>query len=302
MFIAGGTDMLQLLQESVISPTELIDINRLPLAGIETDADGARIGALTRLADVADDERIRQRFPLLAQALSETASPQVRNMATVGGNLMQRTRCSYFRDAASPCNKRAPGTGCPAMDGQNRMTAILGGSNHCIAAYPGDLAVALLALDAELVVQGPRTRRRMMVAELHRQPGDTPHIETTLQPGEIITAVLIPNTAFARSSHYLKLRDRATFEWALVSAAVALAMDGRVVRQARVAAGGVGTRPWRLPQVERVLVGEVLDARLGREAGDVAVEGVAPRTGNAFKVPLLQRAVERAVMKAGEAA
>jgi xanthine dehydrogenase YagS FAD-binding subunit len=302
MFIAGGTDMLQLLQESVVSPSELIDINKLPLTGINTDADGARIGALTRLADVADDERIRQRFPLMVQALNETASPQVRNMATVGGNLLQRTRCLYFRDATSPCNKRVPGTGCPAMVGQNRINAIFGGSDHCIAAYPGDLAVALLALDAELVVQGPRTSRRMMLAELHRLPGDTPHVETTLQRGEIITAVLVPDTAVARNSHYLKLRDRASFEWALVSAAVALAMDDRVVRHARVAAGGVGTRPWRLPQVERLLVGQVLDARLAHQAGDAAAEGATPRPGNAFKVPLLQRAVERAVIKSGGAA
>jgi xanthine dehydrogenase YagS FAD-binding subunit len=302
MFIAGGTDVLQLLQESVVAPSELIDINRLPYTGIEVDADGARIGALTRLANVADDERIRQRFPLLAQALTETASPQVRNMATVGGNLLQRTRCLYFRDATSPCNRREPGSGCPAMDGRNRMNAILGGSDHCIAAYPGDLAVALLALDAELVVQGPRTRRRMMLAELHRSPGDTPHLETTLQQGEIITAVLVPASGLARNSHYLKVRDRASFEWALVSAAVALALDGRIVRQARVAVGGVGTRPWRLPQVEGLLIGQTLDARLARGAGDAAGEGAAPRAGNAFKVPLLQRAVERAVLTAGGAA
>jgi len=302
MLIAGGTDILQLLQDSIVKPGALIDINNLPFAGINVDDSGTHIGALTRLADVADDDRIRQRYPLLAQALMETASPQIRNMATVGGNLLQRTRCLYFRDAASPCNKRMPGTGCPALVGRSRMNAIFGGSEHCIAAYPGDMAVALLALDAELLIQGQGRRRRMKLEELHRLPGDTPHIETTLEPGEIITAVLLPATTAARRSHYVKVRDRASFEWALVSAAVVLSMDGKVVQQARVTAGGVGTRPWRLEQAEQCLTGHVLDARHACNAGHAAGAGATPRSDNAFKVTMLGRAVERAVLAAGDLA
>jgi xanthine dehydrogenase YagS FAD-binding subunit len=298
-FIAGGTDILQLLQEAVITPRSLIDINALPLSGIGIRQGAARIGALTRLSDVAHDARIQRHFPLLAQALRETASPQVRNMATVGGNLLQRTRCLYFRDTTAPCNKRQPGSGCPAQDGRNRINAIFGGSQHCIAAYPGDMAVALLALDAELVVQGVTGERRISLADLYRLPGDTPQRETMLEPGELITAILLPSNDAAGHSHYLKLRDRASFEWALVSVAVALEMDGSHVRRARVVAGGVGTKPWRLVRVEEMLQGTPLAPERARRAGDLASEGAAPRPGNAFKVPMLQRAVERAVLTAG---
>jgi xanthine dehydrogenase YagS FAD-binding subunit len=298
MFIAGGTDLLQLLQDSVIAPRELIDINSLPFAGIEV-GDGARIGALTRIADVADDAHIRRNWPLLTQALQETASPQVRNMATVGGNLLQRTRCLYFRDATVPCNKRQPGTGCPAMNGLNRIDAIFGTSEHCIAAYPGDMAVALTALDAELVVQGRNSQRQMRVADLFRLPGNTPHIETTLQSGDIISAILLPPSRFNRHSHYLKVRDRASFEWALVSVAAALEMDGTTISQLRIVAGGVGTKPWRLEHAEKRLTGRTLDPASAREAGDAATKGATPRPGNAFKVPLLQRAVERCLLIAG---
>jgi xanthine dehydrogenase YagS FAD-binding subunit len=277
-FIAGGTDILQLLQEAVITPRRLIDINTLPLSGIELQKKGAaRIGALTRLSDVADDTGIRQHFPVLAQALLETASPQVRNMATVGGNLLQRTRCLYFRDATAPCNKRQPGSGCPAQDGLNRINAIFGGSEHCIAAYPGDMAVALLALDAELVVQGTAGERRINLADLYRLPDDTPQRETTLKPGELITAILLPPNDAAGHSHYLKLRDRASFEWALVSVAVALEMDGSRVRQARVVAGGVGTKPWRLAHVEKMLQGNALTPEQTRRAGDLDQPGGRPR-------------------------
>ena len=299
MFIAGGSDMLQLLQEAVFSPQVVIDINGLDFRGIQDDGDALRIGALTRLADVADDAQVRGGWPLVARALEETASPQVRNMATIGGNLLQRTRCLYFRDATVPCNKRAPGSGCSAMDGCNRINAILGGSEHCIAAYPGDLAVALLALDAELLIHGADGERRVRIADLHCLPGDTPHIETTLRPGELIAAVMLPAATANRRSHFLKIRDRASFEWALVSAAVALAMDGGRVREARIAVGGVATRPWRLAKAEDLLTGRVLDADAARRAGDAAAVGASPRSGNAFKVPMLQRAVERAVLGAG---
>jgi xanthine dehydrogenase YagS FAD-binding subunit len=299
MLIAGGTDMLQLLQEDVLAPPTLIGIGQLPLAGVEAGASALRIGAMARLAAVADDTRVQQEFPLLAQALLETASPQVRNMATIGGNLLQRTRCLYFRDSTAPCNKRTPGSGCPAQDGQNRINAIFGGSSHCIAAYPGDMAVALVALDASVEVQGREGPRQIKVADFHLPPGDTPQLENALHPGEIVTGIRIPNNAFAAGSHYLKVRDRASFEWALVSVAVALQRDGDAVREARIVAGGVGTVPWRLPAAEAHLTGHRLDTTRARAAGAVAIEGADPRPGNTYKVRLLQNAVERAVLTAG---
>ncbi len=299
MLIAGGTDMLQLLQEDVLAPATLVGIGQLPLAGVAVDADGARIGAMARLTAVADDTRIQQQFPLLAQALLETASPQIRNMATVGGNLLQRTRCLYFRDSTAPCNKRVPGSGCAAWDGQNRINAIFGGGPQCIAAYPGDMAVALVALDASVEVRGRAQPRHIKVADLHLPPGDTPAVETVLRPGEIITAIHIPANVFAAGSHYLKVRDRASFEWALVSVAVALQRDGDAVRAARIVAGGVGTTPWRLPGVEAHLVGHRLDLARARAAGAAALHGADPRPGNTYKVRLLQNAIERAVLIAG---
>jgi xanthine dehydrogenase YagS FAD-binding subunit len=298
-FIAGGTDMLQLLQEGVRRPAELVDVNGLPLGDIEVTDGHARIGALCRMADVADDPRIRYQFPAVAEALLASASPQVRNMATIGGNLLQRTRCLYFRDVATPCNKREPGSGCPAQDGQNRMNAILGGSAQCIAAYPGDLAVALVALEAGVEVAGPEGTRAMRIAELHRTPGDTPHVETVLEPGELITAVTIPISTFARRSHYLKVRDRSSFEFALASAAVALRIDDGLIGQARVAVGGVATTPWRLLHVEQALEGERADADAFRGAAARAAEGAHPCAGNAFKVRLLERVVERALRTVG---
>jgi xanthine dehydrogenase YagS FAD-binding subunit len=258
-FIAGGTDLLQLLQEAVIAPRSLIGINALPLSGVQIDEGTARIGALTRLSDVANDAGIRRHFPLLAQALQETASPQVRNMATVGGNLLQRTRCLYFRDATVPCNKRQPGSGCPAQDGLNRVNAIFGGSEHCIAAYPGDMATALIALDADILVQSQQGERRIGLADLYRLPGDTPQLETTLAPGELITAVLLPPNDASEHSQYLKLRDRASFEWALISVAVALDMDATQIRRRR----------WRGNQALAIgagrgrATGPVFDARPG---------------------------------------
>ena len=298
-FIAGGTDMLQLLQDGVRSPSELIDINRLPMTAIEVGPNGARLGALARMADVADDPRIRAEFPMVAEALLASASPQVRNMASIGGNLLQRTRCLYFRDVATPCNRRAPGTGCPALDGENRLNAILGGSVHCIATYPGDLAVALVALDADVHIDGTRGERTIAVERLHRVPGDAPHLETVLEPGDLITAVTIPAGAAARRSHYLKVRDRASFEFALASAAVGLEVDGGTIRAARVAVGGVATVPWRLRHVEEALVGRPLSADVIHEAARTSSDGAEPRGRNAFKVALLPRTVERALRTVG---
>lgn len=299
MFIAGGTDMLQLLQEDVIAPARLIDISGLPFRGIDVHPEGAIIGAMAHLSDVADDSRIRTGWPALAQALTETASAQVRNMATAGGNLLQRTRCLYFRDGAAPCNKREPGSGCGAWDGQNRMNAVLGGSRQCIAAYPGDMAVALTALDADLVLHGPDGERRIKISELYREPGGTPHVDTTLRRGEIITAITLAADRLAGRSCFVKVRDRATFEWALASAAVAMELhDGRV-SAVRIVAGGVAARPWRLPRVEQRLTGQVLGLETARRASQLAAKGAEPRPGNAFKVPLVCRVVERAVLRAG---
>ncbi len=297
--IAGGTDLLQLLREGVIAPLELIDLNQLPLVGITESENGLRIGALTRLAEVADHPRVRRDFPALAHALDETASPQVRNMATVGGNLLQRTRCLYFRDAGVPCNKRAPGSGCPAQEGQNRMNAIFGGSAHCIAAYPGDMANALVVLEAELELRGPHGERRIKAESLHREPADAPHVETALEPGEIITAILLPASRQAANSHYLKLRDRASFEWPVVSVAAAVAIAESRVDLVRIAAGGVGTRPWRLTDAEHSLKGRKLDEAACITAGELAGRGADPRPGNRFKVKLLQNAVTRVLMTAG---
>jgi xanthine dehydrogenase YagS FAD-binding subunit len=298
--IAGGTDLIQLLQENVRAPSELIDINALPLTRIETDAAGGlRIGALVRMAELARHATVREHYPVIAEALLASASPQVRNQATIGGNLLQRTRCLYFRDHTTPCNRREPGSGCGAMDGIHRMNAILGVSAHCIATHASDLAVALVALDARLHLAGPAGEREIALADLHREPGDRPQDETILGKGELITGVTVPAAPFTAGSHYLKVRDRASFEWALVSAAAALEVADGTIRQARVAAGGVATKPWRLPQVEAALTGRPPTMETVLAAAETAAEGANPRPGNAFKVELLKRTVARAVATAG---
>lgn len=298
-FIAGGTDLIQLLQENVRTPSELIDINALPYRTVEAGPEGLRIGALVHMTDLADHPAVRADYPIIAEALLESASPQVRNVATIGGNLLQRTRCLYFRDHTTPCNRREPGTGCSAMNGINRNSAILGVSDKCIATHPSDLAVALVALDARLHLAGPGGEREIAMAELHREPGDTPHIETVLERGELITAVTVPASPLARASHYLKLRDRASFEWALVSVAAGLEVADGAIRAARVAAGGVATKPWRLPQVEAALIGRPPTLETAKAAAAEAAQGASPQPGNAFKVELLQRAVARALATAG---
>jgi xanthine dehydrogenase YagS FAD-binding subunit len=294
-FIAGGTDLMQLMKDHVERPQHLVDLEGLPLDTFSIGGDGARIGALVRMSDLADDPDLRRRYPVVAEALLASASPQVRNMATMGGNVLQRTRCGYFRDTGFACNKRVPGSGCPAIHGENRMLAILGGSEHCIATHASDLAVALVALDAIVEIHGPNGMRRIDIGDLHRPPGDTPHVETNLQPGEMITMLEIPASALARRSHYLKVRDRASFEFALVSAAVALDTDGEVIRDARVAMGGVGTKPWRLPAVEMALRGQPISAATFAAAASAAPEGAIPSRQNGFKVNLMQRTLVRAL-------
>ena len=282
-FFAGGTDMLQLMQERVRNPGHIVDISGLPGADtIVAGANGVRLGALVRMSDAAAHPGLRKHYPVVTEALLASASPQVRNLATLGGNLLQRTRCGYFRDVVTPCNKRAPGTGCPALDGQNRLHAILGTSEHCIATYAGDFANALLVLDATVHIIGENGERHIPLSELHRRPGHTPHIETQLEPGELILAIDIPAKASTYRSHYLKVRDRATFEWSIASVAVALDLDSsRRVRDVRLAVGGAATTPWRLPAVERALRHHPFDKDLCRRAAELSTEGAISHGQNA---------------------
>jgi xanthine dehydrogenase YagS FAD-binding subunit len=299
-YIAGGTDMVQLLQEYVRRPERLVSLAGLLDDRIEAGPQGLRLGAAATMAEVAAHPAVIEQFPVISEALLNSASPQVRNQATMGGNLLQRTRCPYFRDVGyAACNKRAPGSGCAAIGGKNRWHAVLGTSENCIAANPSDLAVALVALDASVEGRGPNGQRTLPLTEFHRLPGDTPHIETVLEPGEVITAITVPASPVARRSHYLKVRDRASFEFAVVSAAVALDMDGGRIRQARIALGGVGTKPWRLTRVEAALIGASLDPAALRPAAALAAQGAEGRGHNEFKIELMQRAIVRGVEIAG---
>jgi len=298
--LAGGTNLLDLMKGYVVQPTRLVDITRLPLAGIRVLPDGGvRIGALVSNTDLANDRTIRERYPLLSQALVAGASPQLRNMATVGGNLLQRTRCHYFTDVAfAACNKRTPGAGCAAREGANRIHAILGASEQCIAVHPSDMCVALAALDAVVEAQSRSGTRRIPMSEFHRLPGTTPERDTELRRDELITAVTLPPSTFADHSHYLKVRDRASYAFALVSVAAALEMAGDRVRDARIVLGGVAHRPWRAVGAEKALVGQVLDEAALAAAGAAATDGARPYRDNAFKVTLAQRAVVRALRDA----
>jgi xanthine dehydrogenase YagS FAD-binding subunit len=292
--------MVQLLQENVRRPERLVSLAGLLDSRIDVSPKALRLGAAATMADVAAHPAVVEQFPVIADALLNSASPQVRNQATMGGNLLQRTRCPYFRDVGySACNKRSPGSGCAAMGGENRWHAVLGTSDSCIAAHASDLAVALVALDAVVEVRGARAQRTVSLADFHRLPGNTPHLETVLEPGEVIAAITVPANPAARRSHYLKVRDRASFEFAVVSAAVALDLDGRRIRLARVALGGIGTKPWRLPQVETALAGASLDATALRRAAALAAQGAQGRGHNDFKIELMQRAIVRAIETAG---
>ncbi|HSU05368.1 MAG TPA: xanthine dehydrogenase family protein subunit M [Acetobacteraceae bacterium] len=295
-YIAGGTDLMQLMKNDVETPAQLIDLEPLPLSRIQADGNGLRLEAMARMSDVADHPAVRAGWPVIRESLLASASPQVRNMGTMGGNLLQRTRCGYFRDTGFPCNKRVPGSGCPAIPGENRLLAILGGSQHCIATHPSDLAVAFAALDASVELRDPNKQTRWLrLRDLHRLPGDTPQDETNLGTGELIVAIVVPATPAARRSTYLKVRDRASFEFALVSAAVAIEVRDGTIVDAGIAAGGVGTKPWPLPEVESALRGGPLTDKTLHDAAMQAGQGAHPASQNGFKLTLLRNTVFRAL-------
>lgn len=298
-FIAGGTNLIDLMKEDVERPMRLVDINHLPLDRIEDAPHGGlRLGALVRNSDAAYDHRLGDRYPLLASAFLAGASPQLRNAATIGGNLMQRTRCYYFYDTATACNKRKPGSGCGAIGGVNRLHAILGASEHCIATHPSDMCVALAALHAEVHVTGPDGERIIPFAEFHRLPGDTPERDTNLEPGELITAVDLPNETFATNYTYLKLRDRLSYAFALVSVAAALRIESGQVADARVALGGVAHKPWRDKDAEGLLVGKPPERQHFQAVADAILRDAKGQGGNDFKIPMAHRAIVRALQQA----
>ena len=300
-FIAGGTNLVDLMKEDVERPTRLIDITRLPLKAVEEMSDGSlRIGALVPNTDLAYHPLIEQRYPMLSSAILAGASQQLRNMASTGGNLLQRTRCHYFYDVVTPCNKREPGTGCSALNGINRMHAILGSSPACIATHPSDMCVALAALEAKVHVLGPAGERAIPFADFHRLPGDTPQIDTNLRPDEIVTAVELPASGFAEHYTYLKIRDRLSYAFALVSVAVGFDLSGGVVRQARVALGGVAHKPWREPAAEAALRGQAPNAANFKVAADILLRDAKGYPYNTFKIDLAHRALVRALTQAAQ--
>lgn len=298
-FLGGGTNLIDLMKMGVETPTQLIDINKLPLAEVEDlpGGKGVRIGALARNSDVAEHKLIKQRYPVLSEALLSGASPQLRNMATVGGNLLQRTRCYYFYDPAFPaCNKRNPGSGCGALNGYNRIHAIFGQSEQCIATHPSDMCVALAALDAIVRVRGPNGEREIPMTDFHRLPGDTPERDTNLKPDELIIAVDLPAMRFATRSHYLKVRDRASYAFALVSVAAALDLDSnKKIKAARVALGGVAHKPWRANAAEKKLTGQEANEKTFRAAAEAELAPAKGYKYNSFKIELAKRAIIRAL-------
>ena len=300
-FIAGGTNLVDLIKENVVRPSRLVDITRLPFDRIETlDDGGLRLGALVTNADTAYNEHVERRYPLLSRAILSGASAQLRNMATNGGNLLQRTRCYYFYDTATPCNKRDPGTGCSAIDGFNRIHAILGTSDHCIAVHPSDMSVALAALNAVVRVTGEEGTRAIPFADFHRLPGDTPQIDTNLAAGEMITSIDLPAKGFADHHAYVKVRDRASFAFALVAVAAALEMDHDTIIEARIALGGVAHKPWRNPDAEAMLAGVQATKDHFEAVGDTIVRHAQGFGDNDFKIALTKRVVVRALQQAAE--
>ncbi|MER6426017.1 xanthine dehydrogenase family protein subunit M [Streptomyces sp. NPDC001137] len=302
-YIAGGTTLVDLMRETVERPETVVDISDLPLREVTvTERGGLRIGALVSMAETAANRKVRTVYPVISEALELSASAQLRNMATIGGNIMQRTRCTYFRDVTADCNKREPGSGCAALHGFNRMHAILGTSDSCVATHPSDVAVAFAALEATVHLLGPEGERRVPFTDFLLRPGNTPNREHAIRQGELITAVEIPAHPRPLKSGYLKVRDRQSYEFALTSAAVALHVRGGVIREAKVAAGGVATVPWKLSAVERALIGERPSDRLWAEAASHAADGARPLEHNRFKVELLKRTVERQLRTVGEMA
>ena len=298
-FLAGGTTLIDLMKLNVETPAQLIDVNRLGFDKIEATRDGGlKIGATVRNSDLAHHPTVRRDYSVLSQALLSGASAQLRNMATTAGNLLQRTRCVYFRDTAMPCNKREPGTGCSAIGGANRTLAILGASEHCIATNPSDMCVALAALEATVHVQGRKGARAVPFGDFHLLPGNTPQRETVLEPGDLVTHVTLPPPVAGSRQVYLKLRDRASYEFALSSAAVVLSTAGDKVTRARIALGGVGTKPWRSPEAEAALVGQAANDATFRNAAEAALRGAKPQSENAFKVELARRCLTHALRMA----
>ena len=302
-FVAGGTTLIDLMKLNVETPKKVVDINALPLTQIESMPDGSlKIGATVRNSDLAHDPTVQQRYMVLSEALLSGASPQLRNMATTGGNLLQRTRCYYFRDTAYPCNKREPGSGCPAMDGFNRIHAILGTSEHCIATHPSDMAVAMMALEAVVHIQGADGERSVALNDFYLLPGSTPNRENVLTPGDLITYVTLPSLPNGTRSHYLKLRDRASYEFALSSAAVVVSLSGNRIQRVRIALGGVGTKPWRSMEAEQALEGREANDTNFRAAAEAALKGAKPRHDNAFKVELAKRCLTRTLKNVTQSA
>jgi xanthine dehydrogenase YagS FAD-binding subunit len=301
-FLAGGTTLLDLMKLNVETPGRLVDINRLPFDKIEAiRGGGLKIGATVRNSDLAYHEMVKRDYAVLSQALLSGASAQIRNMATTAGNMLQRTRCMYFRDTAMPCNKREPGTGCAAITGENRMLAILGTSEHCIATNPSDMCVALAALEATVHVQGPKGSRAIPFVDFHLLPGKTPERENVLEPGDLITHVSLPAPRMGSKQTYLKLRDRASYEFALASAAVVMELAGGNVKYVRIAMGGVGTKPWRSPEAEAALVGKPATAESFKKAAEAALQGAKAQSHNGFKVELAKRCVAHALETAAKA-
>jgi xanthine dehydrogenase YagS FAD-binding subunit len=296
MFIAGGTNLVDRLKVFLDQPSQLIDISRLEMKGIEKMANGGlRLGALVTNTDVADNADVRRDYPILARAILAGASQQIRNMATVGGNLLQRTRCPYYYDTAFPCNKRQPGQGCPAISGINRMHAILGASEQCVAVNPSDMNVALATLDAVVEVVGTQGKRQIPFTEFHRLPGNTPQQDTNLGLGELITSVIIPPLSFAKSGVYLKLRDRTSYAFALISVAAAIELTGEKIQNVRLAIGGVAHKPWRSTDAEEFLIGKTAETATFQQAAEIALNSAKPLSGNAYKVELAKRAIRRAL-------
>lgn len=302
-FLAGGTNILDLMKEDVERPNELVDLTRLKLAEIKSTSSGISIGALAKNTDTANHPLVRKNYPLLTHAIVAGASGQLRNMATNGGNLMQRTRCQYFYDISMPCNKRDPGSGCGALEGLNRIHAIFGWSDKCVATYPGDMANALYALEAVVRIRTTTgSERTIPVNEFHRLPGDTPNRDNNLQHGELIVAIDLPKSPFAKNSYYLKVRDRASYAFALVAVAAALELNGGTIKQARVVLGGVAHKPWRSAEAEAALSGKPVSQENFRRAAEAALKDAKPLTHNAYKVELGKRAIVRALMRASKLA